>query len=168
MRNLNKFLAISIFLAFSITPAFAAANPYGGIAVTPPAPNEVIFTVKNSSITKNYSMNDLLAKKSVTLKIFEPFVKKNQTFLAIPLSIFLADAKISNKANLSTIALNDYVYRNTASNFTKAKAYIAIRLSGKPIPYDQGGPIRIIYPSDSMWKKNLDPWNWSLRSIVVK
>ena len=168
MRKLIRTLFISLFLAASVAPVFAAANPYGGVAVTPPAPTEKIFTVSNGSTVKEYSMNDLLKKNSVTLKIYEPFVKKQQTFRAIPLSTFLADAKISSKSTIKTIALNDYVYANTAGNFLKANAYIAIQLASKPIAYDQGGPIRIIFPSDSTWAKNLDPWNWSLRSIVVK
>jgi hypothetical protein len=38
----------------------------------------------------------------------------------------------------------------------------------KEIPYDQGGPIRIIFGSKSTWAKYLDAWNWSLSSITVK
>jgi hypothetical protein len=146
----------------------AATNPYGGSAVTPPAPTEVIFTIKNGVNFKKYSMNDLKKMKSRSITIFEPFVKKQQTFQVIKLSLFAQESKISAKARLSTVALNDYVYANTLSNFLKAQAYIAIGRNGKPIPYDEGGPIRIIYPADSLWVKNLDSWNWSLRSIVVK
>ena len=155
-------------LLISVPSVIAAENPYGGTAVTPPAPTEVIFSIVQGGKSKNYSMNDLIKMKPKTISIYEPFVKKRQTFLAIPLSVFVKDAKISATAKLSTVALNDYIYANSVKNFIKAKAYIAINRSGKPIPYDQGGPLRIIYPADSMWAKSLDPWNWSLRSIVVK
>ena len=48
------------------------------------------------------------------------------------------------------------------------EALIAIKRDGKEIPYDQGGPIRIIFGSKSTWAKYLDAWNWSLTSITVK
>ena len=168
MKKIMKAIAAFAILIGSTASAQAAGNPYGGTAVTPPAPTEVIFSITNGSILKTYSMNDLKKMKPVSLTIYEPFVKKRQSFLAVPLSAFIKDAKIRSTAKLSTIALNDYVYDNTLSNFLKAKAYIAIERSGKPIAYDQGGPIRIIFPTGSIWSKNLDPWNWSLRSIVVK
>ena len=41
-------------------------------------------------------------------------------------------------------------------------------ISQELIPYDQGGPIRIIYPDSSRWSKFLDPWNWSLTRITAK
>ena len=168
MKKCFRIIASLVLLVASAASAQAAANPYGGTAISPPAPTEVIFSITNGSLLKTYSMNDLRKMKPVSLAIYEPFVKKRQTFLAIPLSTFVKEAKISSAAKLSTIALNDYVYDNSVSNFIKAKAYIAIARSGKPIAYDQGGPIRIIFPTGSMWSKNLDPWNWSLRSIVVK
>lgn len=46
--------------------------------------------------------------------------------------------------------------------------YLAIARGGKDIPYDQGGPIRIVFPDKSKWAKNLDAWNWSIRKIIVK
>jgi hypothetical protein len=171
MKVLIRWMFISILIMGSMTQfaiAQAEKNPYGGTAVPAPAPTEVILTVSNASIIKNYSMNDLKKLNPISITIYEPFVRKRQTFLAIPFSRFATDAKIPKKAKLSTIALNDYIYSNTLSNFVKAKGHIAIALAGKPISYDQGGPIRIIFPTDSVWAKNLDPWNWSLRRILVK
>ena len=75
---------------------------------------------------------------------------------------------ISGKDKVATKALNDYIYTNTAANFLAANAYIAIKRDGVAIPYDQGGPIRIIFANDSKWASNLDAWNWSLSSISVK
>jgi hypothetical protein len=168
-RLVGLILVLLIPLAhFSVVPTSAEVNPYGGVAVAPPAANEIIFTVMNGKNVKKYSMNTLKAMKPKTLTIYEPFVKKEQSFSVIPMSTFVQMNKISPKATLKTIALNDYTYSNTVQNFEKAKGYIAIARDGKPIPYDQGGPIRIIFPKSSIWAKFLDPWNWSLSSIEVK
>lgn len=155
-------------LGFSAVASAGETNPYGGTAVTPPAANEVIFTVTNGKNIKTYSMNSLKKLKPTTIRIYEPFVKKQQSFDVIPLAAFAKISGINSKAVLKTIALNDYVYSNSLSNFISAKAHIAIARNGKPIPYDQGGPIRIVFPKDSRWAQYLDPWNWSLATIMVK
>jgi DMSO/TMAO reductase YedYZ molybdopterin-dependent catalytic subunit len=49
-----------------------------------------------------------------------------------------------------------------------ANGYVAIKRNGVDIPYDQGGPIRLVFADNSVWAKNLDAWNWSLSSIAVK
>jgi DMSO/TMAO reductase YedYZ molybdopterin-dependent catalytic subunit len=98
----------------------------------------------------------------------EPFVKKVQSFRAIPLKTLFDLAGIKGSDKVATTALNDYVYRNTALNFISANGYLAISRSGKPIGYDEGGPIRIIFPDTSKWAKSLDPWNWALKSMSVK
>jgi hypothetical protein len=75
---------------------------------------------------------------------------------------------ISGNDKVATRALNDYVYSNTASKFLAANGYVAIKRNGVDIPYDQGGPIRLVFADNSIWAKNLDAWNWSLSSIAVK
>ncbi len=173
-KNMSKKLFIAILIFFLSTTnhtslSFAEeVNPYGGVAVKPPAANETIFTINNGKKVIKYSMNSLKAMKPITITIYEPFVKKEQSFSVISISNIAKKSGINPKAKLVTIALNDYTYTNTLQNFVAAKGYIAIARNGKPIPYDQGGPIRIVFPKDSKWSKFLDPWNWSLSSIVVK
>jgi hypothetical protein len=113
-------------------------------------------------------MNDLRAIKSTTITINEPFVKKIQSFKAIPLKDLFALAGIKGGDLVETIALNDYIYTNSAGNFTSADGYLAFSRAGKAIGYDQGGPIRIIFPNKSKWARYLDPWNWSLKTLKVK
>jgi hypothetical protein len=169
MKKLSAIVLITALLSALIPASMAAdPNPYGGVGVPPPAPNEIILTVQKGKVVKELSINDLKAMKSVTLTINEPFVKKVQTFKAIPLKNLFALAGIKDGDRVQTIALNDYVYSNTALNFTSASGYLAFSRSGKAIGYDQGGPIRIIFPDKSKWARFLDPWNWSLKSLKVK
>ena len=161
-------LAIAVSLLLAPQGFAADSNPYGGAKVSPPAPTETILTIKKGSVIKNISMNDLMKMKSKNITIDEPFVKKRQTFRAIPLKNLFALAGIKEGDRVQTIALNDYIYTNTAVAFTAADGYLAFSRSGKPIGYDQGGPIRIIFPDDSRWAHFLDPWNWSLKSLKVK
>jgi hypothetical protein len=112
-------------------------------------------------------MKKLQAMKSSNLTINEPFVKKKQSFRAIKLSSLFRLAGIKGADKVETYALNDYLYTNTAANFISADGYLAIARSGKPIGYDEGGPIRIIFPNTSKWTNFEDPWNWSIKSMKV-
>lgn len=169
MKKISGSLLITA-LFFAAMPAGTAAdaNPYGGVGITPPAPTEIILTIQKGKVTKKLSMNDLMAMKSEVITINEPFVKKVQTFRGIPLANLFAFAGIKGSDRVQTIALNDYIYTNSAQNFIAADGYLAIARAGKAIGYDQGGPIRIIFPNKSNWAKFLDPWNWSLKSLKVK
>jgi hypothetical protein len=156
-------LPVSAFASSAVT-----ANPYGASSVDPAGPNEVILTIKNKSITVTYKLSDLIKLATQDLTIHEPFVKKVQKFKVIPLTTLFKKAAVSPSQQVSTQALNDYIYANKASEFIAAKGYLAVERSGVQIPYDQGGPIRIIFPDNSKWAKFLDPWNWSISKIVVK
>jgi hypothetical protein len=169
--NQIRALAMAILLTFSVAPLATAAdstNPYGTSAVDPAGPNEVIFTVSKGSKKIQFTSGKLNKMKTVTISIYEPFLKKHQTFTVISMKTFFTMLGISGKDKVITRALNDYVYSNTASKFITAEAFIAIKRNGKDIPYDQGGPLRLVFKDDSSWAKNLDAWNWSLSSIAVK
>jgi len=143
------------------------SNPYGGTNIDPLPATATIFTVTNGKKSINYSKNDLLKIKSSVITIFEPFVQKRQSFTVIPLDYFLGKSSIPSSVRIDTVALNDYIFSEKSANFSKAKAYIAIARFGKDIPYNQGGPLRLVYAGTSSWSKNLSAWNWSLRSIKV-
>jgi hypothetical protein len=156
------------FAATKTTPTPTATNPYGGAPLDPPGPNEVVLTLKKGSKVATFTMKQLIALKTAKVSINEPFVKKRQSFGSIPLSLLFSKVGIKGSDMVATKALNDYVYSNTAAKFISAKGYLAVQRDGKAIPFDQGGPIRIIFPSNSVWANFLDPWNWSLMTISVK
>lgn len=161
---------VTAMLFFAIAPTATAAdtsNPYGTSTVDPAGPNEVIFTVSKGSKKVQFTSAKLNKLKTTTISIYEPFLKKRQTFTVVTMKSLFALAGISGNDKVATRALNDYVYTNTAAKFTAANAYIAIKRNGVDIPYDQGGPIRIVFADNSIWAKNLDAWNWSLSSIAV-
>jgi len=161
-------LPASAQAATKATPTPTLTNPYGAAPMDPPGPNEVLLTVKKGTKIVKFTMKQLMALKPQTVTINEPFVKKRQSFSSIPLSLLFAKVGIAGNDMVATKALNDYIYSNTASKFVSAKGYLAVQREGKDIPFDQGGPIRIIFPSKSVWATFLDPWNWSLMSISVK
>ncbi len=144
-------------------------NPYGAsVPIDPPGPNDVILTVTNHSKVVKFSLTSLRKLGTTQISIFEPFVKVRQTFTVVSLAKIFKSANIPSTAKVLTDALNDYIYTNTAKNFTDSQAQLAIARFGGPIPYDQGGPIRIIFPDKSTLSKNLPSWNWSLNVITVK
>lgn len=166
-------LALSFLLSFSLLtdiPASAAkkTNPYGATNVDPAPANSPILLLSKGSKSVIFSLQQLQALKSSVITINEPFVKKRQSFRVIALSELFKLVGIVGTDKVQTLALNDYLYTNIAEEFLSAGGYLAIARDGLDIPYDQGGPIRIIFPSKSKWQKFLDPWNWSLKEISVK
>jgi hypothetical protein len=170
---MKKAIAITVLLLTtnflgSNANAAETTNPYGTSVVDPAGPNEVIFTVSKSSKKIEFTTSKLFMMKTKVISIYEPFLKKRQTFTVIPMRTFFSSVGINGKDKVRTKALNDYIYSNSASNFISANAYIAIKRDGVEIPYDQGGPLRLIFADNSKWAKKLDAWNWSLISISVK
>jgi len=168
MKKLVALVLISILSVISVNAATAAKNPYGTAKVDPAAPNEVILTIAKGTRSVEFAYPRLLKLKHSTITIYEPFLKKRQTFTVIRLQTLFNFVAISGGDNVITKALNDYIFTEKASNFISSGAYLAIKLNGAPIGYDQGGPIRIVFADDSKWAKNLDAWNWSIESISVK
>ena len=154
----------------SLQPLYAVGekNPYGTATIDPAGVNEVILTISKGNRRVDFAYPRLAKLKHSTISIYEPFLKKRQTFSVIKLQTLFTFVGISGKDKVITTALNDYIYQNTAANFIAADAYLAIKRNGVEIGYDQGGPIRIVFPDDSKWAKKLDAWNWSIESISVK
>lgn len=169
MKKIITTTLIALFLITTAPATFATdKNPYGTSTVDPAGPNEVIFTVSKGDREVGFTLARLLKMKSSTISIYEPFIKKRQTFTVVPMKNFFSMAGISGKDKVVTTALNDYTYTNTASKFIEAGAFLAIKRNGAEISYDQGGPIRIVFSDKSKWATYLDAWNWSLASISVK
>jgi hypothetical protein len=144
-------------------------NPYGSSQqIDPAGPNDVLLTVTNHSKVAKLSMNALRKLGTTQISIYEPFVKVRQTFTVISLAKIFKTVGIPAGATIITDALNDYIYTDTVKNFTFSNGQLAIARFGKPIPYDQGGPIRIIFPDKTPLAQNLNAWNWSLNVIKVK
>lgn len=174
---MKKSLGITLALALTASLTYApigvanakeSKNPYGTGVIDPAAPNEVILTLTKGSRKVEFAYPRLQKMKQSNISIYEPFLKKRQSFSVIPLKSLFNLAGIAGKDRVKTVALNDYVFTETAENFIGADAYLAIKVNGQPIGYDQGGPIRLIFSDKSKWSKNLDAWNWSLVSISVK
>jgi hypothetical protein len=168
----RKFVAVAVVISLpwlGAAPVGATStNPYGTATIDPAGPNEIILVISKGKRKVEFAFPRLLKMKQETITIYEPFLKKRQSFSVIPLKTFFAFLGIKGGDKVITTALNDYIYSNTAAQFIAADGYLAIKREGAAIGYDQGGPIRIIYPDKSKWAKNLDAWNWSLSSIQVR
>jgi hypothetical protein len=163
--------ALLVAVAISLTSpalAFGGENPYGTPTIDPAAPGEVILRVRDGDRSARFTYRQLLAMPSSTISIYEPFLKKRQKFTVIPLKNIFARVGISGDDRVVTKALNDYIFTASAQEFIDAQGYLAIKRDGAAIAYDQGGPIRIIFPDKSKWAKKLEAWNWSIATINVK
>ena len=174
MKRSATYLATVVLLCTLVAPANASSpsptptNPYGGVKVDPPGPSDTILTISKGKKIVRLSLNALQALKPTEISIYEPFIRARQKFTVVKLSSIFKLVDVNENDRISTVALNDYVFANTAKSFLRADGYLAIKRNGQLIPYDQGGPIRIIYPDSSRWSKYLDSWNWSLTRITAK
>ena len=163
--------AASTEAAPSSPPAASASptstNPYGAAPVDPPGPTEPILTVTGPRGSTAYTLAELEALGTRTVTVNEPFVKTVRTFTGVPMQAVLDAAGIPATATVETVALNDYRYSTTAGAFTGSEAIIATEQDGGPVPYDQGGPVRIVFPDGSELSTVLDAWNWSLASVTA-
>ena len=174
-RSLAFFLILVMGAVFSTgvqaksPKSHATKNPYGADTLTDsPGPNEVVLTVTNHSKVVQFTLKSLRKLGTTQVSIFEPFVQARQAFTTVTLAEIFKSAGILPTADVMTDALNNYVYTNTAKNFTDSQGQLAIARWGAPIPYDQGGPIRIIFPDRSVLGKNLSAWNLSLSLMMVE
>ena len=169
MKRITITLLAASLLMFATPTVFAAGtNPYGISTVDPAGPNEAILVLSKGKKIDKLTFKSLLKVKSSTISIYEPFLKKRQTFTAIPLKTLFDMVGIKGSDQVSTIALNDYIFKATASQFVTAQGLLAVKSNGSRINYDRGGPIRIIFPDSSRWANNLDAWNWSIAAISAK
>jgi hypothetical protein len=109
---------------------------------------------------------DAMATETVTL--YEPFLKKPIEFTGIPMSVLLTRAGMSASATKIRVhALDDYAVGFKVADLMAPGVLLATRQSGAPIPLAQGGPIRLVFPPDSVTGRNRDTWVWSIDTITV-
>lgn len=145
-----------------------ATNPYGAGLVDPPQPDEPILEMNVRGNVSNFSLDSLGALPTTTIDLFEPFIKVRSRFTGVSLADLFDAVGIKAADSVSTLALNEYEYVNTAGKFTASNGLVAYEQDGNPIPVDRGGPIRIVFPDGSALSLALEAWNWALRSITVK
>lgn len=149
----------------STVPA-APENPYGVLAIDPPAADEAILTVDGKGTDGSFTTSEFRALGATEMTVFEPFVKQSQTFVGVPLSIIVDRLGIDRESQLLTVALNDYRWTGAVADLLDSQALIAYQVDGRDIGYDEGGPIRLVYPDGTALSANLDAWNWSLAQLV--
>jgi hypothetical protein len=143
----------------------AAENPYGILDIDPAGPDEAILTVSGPAGSLQLSSDALMALGATEIRIFEPFVRKDQTFVGVPLATLVREAKIDESAQLLTIALNDYRYTASVADLIASDALVAYKVDGRNIGYDEGGPVRLVFPTGTAFFTVLDAWNWSLKEL---
>jgi hypothetical protein len=154
--------------AASASASTATTNPYGVGTIDPPAAGDPVLRLNGGSTPLSLTLDQLNALGSTTITIDEPFVKRRETYSGVPLATVLGKAGIPDTATIDTVGLDDYHYGSPVKPMIESQALIATERNGAPIPYDQGGPIRIVFPDGTALSLVLDAWNWSLASITVK
>ncbi|WP_445167813.1 molybdopterin-dependent oxidoreductase [Mycolicibacterium sp. Dal123E01] len=152
----------------SADAASPAVNPHGIGPIDPPAPGAPVLTIHGGRAPLVLTLDALNALGSRTITVDEPFVKRRETYSGVPLASVLGKAGIPGGATIDTVGLDGYHYVSAAEPMIESQALIATDREGAPIPEDQGGPIRLVFPDGTPLSSVLDAWNWSLDVIAVK
>lgn len=148
------------------TESAAPENPYGVLTIDPPAADEAILTVDGKGSDGAFTTAQFKELGATEITVFEPFIKQTQTFIGVPLSAIVEKLDLARESDLLTIALNDYRWTGNVGALLDSNALIAYQVDGRDIGYDEGGPIRLVYPDGSPLSTDLDAWNWSLAQLV--
>jgi hypothetical protein len=111
----------------------------------------------------DFATLDRLARERVT--VHEPFVRRDVAFTGIRVRTLLQSAGVDATARrLYMHALDDYHVDLSVADLAD-DAILATRENGRRIPLAAGGPIRLVFTSESKLARNTDNWIWSIDSI---
>lgn len=156
------------------TATTSPGAPTPQAAVPKPAGKTVLrmdgaLTRHNVGRSLAFDQKTLDAMATSTATIFEPFVKQDIRFTGIPMSDLLARAGVAPTATkVHMYALDDYKVEFKVSDLTAPGVLLATKADGASIPIGKGGPIRLVFPRDSVAGKNKDVWIWSIDSMTIQ
>jgi hypothetical protein len=102
---------------------------------------------------------------TVTVRLREPFLKRDVTFTGVRMQDFMAITGVSAAAQLSMRALDDYHVTLPTRAMLADGAILATSAGGKAIPVAKGGPVRLILTGKGDLAANTDNWIWSVNDI---
>ena len=144
----------------------AVENPYGAASIDPPEADEAVLVVDGKSSDAKFTLDEFKALGATEITIFEPFVKQTQTFVGVPFDVVAEQVNMDPSSDLLTVALNDYRWTGNVGQLIDSQALIAYQVDGRDIGYDEGGPVRLIFPEGTPLSTELDAWNWSLAELA--
>jgi hypothetical protein len=153
-----------------------ASSPPSTVAPTPvPVPaGKPVLTLTGQLGNHNQGGNLIFDQKSLdamatqTATLMEPFDKKNINFTGIPMSVLLSRAGIPPTATgVELHAIDDYKVTLKVADLMAPGVLLATKADGAPIPVKAGGPIRLVFPPDSVVGKNRDIWIWSIDTMKI-
>jgi hypothetical protein len=164
-RWLGTSTAMAVVLIFGLTGCTSSETTNAEPVLVDEFQADLNVEVTLKVLDVSYSFEDLISRKTSSLKIFEPFDKSDTEFTVIDFGELLLDSGLSQEERIVTIAINDYRYTDTVNNFIANNAYLALLENNEAIPVTEGGPVRIVFDTNSKYYGFLDAWNWSLSSI---
>ena len=158
--------------------AACSAEPTGGPAPLPSAfdagvpevTGDVVLTVTTvDDVEVDWDLDTLAMLEQQQLTIVEPFIEEEQTFTGPLWADVLRASGIDLDAGhtIELMALDDYVAEIPTDPATLDRAVLAHLVDGDPIPIEEGGPIRLVYPPDNPAAENANNWIWSIRTARV-
>lgn len=139
-----------------------------GGAVPDPAGAPVLTVVTADGERVGFDFATIERLRRVRTTVFEPFLEQDTEFSGVVLWDLLAAAgatAASQDAKLT--ALDDYEVELPLATLRSEPVLLATRSGGEPIPVEDGGPTRVVFPAGSELGENPNLWIWSVKEIVV-
>lgn len=106
---------------------------------------------------------------TTTIQVFEPFVSQELEFTGVPMSSVLGAAGIDLDSPLSWTALDLYELNFTHAEVRAENGFLATRMDGQPIEIADGGPVRLVFPTDDgPLGGDSSQWVWSLTQVETQ
>ena len=145
-----------------------------GDAIPMPAGDQILsitglISNPNDEDGASLDLDTLENMPRVQLKVFEPFEKKDIVFEGVLMSELMEIVGADSSAKkVHFTALDDYKIQLPMSEFEKSDVLLATKADGAYMSVVDGGPTRIVFPSDSELGRNTDMWIWNVDEMVVR
>lgn len=167
MRRAVAILGLTAVLAACSGGATAAYTVVDeGVLEATAGDAETVLSVVADGATTTFSFDALVAARTVTLTVHEPFLKQDVEFTGVPLAdVVEATGAPDGATAMHTVALNDYAVDVPLDVLDHPDVILATHADGAPIALEDGGPIRIVFGDDHPQTHDEALWTWSLATI---
>lgn len=160
-----------------ITTVREATRKEGDRLPVPPAPTDIVLTIKGNIDASNQGQAIVLDRdtleslQSIEYKIIDPFEQKENTFQGVYLNDILDLCQISAEAqSIEITALNDYKIEIPLDFIRQVPMLFALKQNGAYMQENYRGPAMLVVPPhnyDAEFPRQ-SYWIWQITSIIVQ
>jgi len=175
--SVSQLLLLTLLLVGSgcVSESTQSELAHVGDAVDLPLPTgEVVLTIHGSETANvedrvELDLGAIESVGTVTVFVDEPFVNETLRVTGVRVDHLLGAAGVDPEAELLWTALDGYTVGFSRAAAAAEDTILAIKIEGQSIPIEEGGPVRVMFPSaEGPLGRDTNQWIWSVHDISVK